>query len=470
MLPRGVSKALLSAALFLATSCSGDVPTGDSCRAAEVLSSEVRPIAGNVLGATVAVRVRSADSVGVRYGLAAGALDSLAPSTVVRSELTEWGVVPVLGLLPENDYVLRAIAYGHCTATDGPELQLKTGSLPVDLPSYRVSGTDPSPGFVVFNSGGYGVVIDNTGRIVWYHRLPAGGGLNFQAQPNGHFVARPPAPAGGLGTVIEIDPLGTIVRTVGCSDGFSPRFHDMLMAADGSYWTMCDETREMDLTSIGGRPDARVTGTVVQHLTARGEILFHWTPFDHFDITDIAPSERTRSDVNWTHGNSLDLDRDGNIIVSFRNLNEITKIDSRTGAVIWRMGGLANQFSFEGTPFPAFAGQHGVRVAGPGELLVLDNLGHPEESRAERYRYDETTRTARLVRSYMAGDGVVAQVGGTTQSLPGGRVLVTFGNGGRLMEYDAEGNVVWRIAGDAGYVFRAQRIPSLYHPGVGVSR
>jgi outer membrane protein assembly factor BamB len=467
MLRRGESKALLVAAALVAAACSDDTPTGESCRAAELVSSEVRPIGGNALGATVTMRLQSADSVAVRYGLSADALDSLAPAIVVRSE---WAVVPVLGLLPERDYIMRAIAYGNCATTESPELQLRTGSLPTDLPTYHVTGTGASPGFVVFNSGGYGVVMDNTGRVVWYHRLPAGGGLNFQAQPNGHFVARPPATADSPGTLIEIDPLGAVVRSVGCANGFSPRFHDMLMTADGSYWTMCDETRTMDLSGVGGRADARVTGTVIQHLSTTGMLLFQWSPFDHFAITDIAASERTRPDVNWTHGNALDFDQDGNIIVSFRNLNEITKIDGRSGAVIWRMGGLANQFTWEGTTSPAFVGQHGVRVTGPGELLVLDNLGHSDGSRAERYRYDEATRTVRLVQSYVAGEGVVAQVGGTTQSLPGGHVLVTFGNGGRLMEYDAEGRVVWRIAGDAGYVFRAQRIRSLYHPGVGVSR
>jgi hypothetical protein len=37
-------------------------------------------------------------------------------------------------------------------------------------------------------------------------------------------------------------------------------------------------------------------------------------------------------------------------------------------------------------------------------------------------------------------------------------------------EYDAAGNVVWRIEGEPGYVFRAQRIISLYQPGVGLPR
>jgi hypothetical protein len=43
---------------------------------------------------------------------------------------------------------------------------------------------------------------------------------------------------------------------------------------------------------------------------------------------------------------------------------------------------------------------------------------------------------------------------------------VSFGSAGGVEEYDAAGTVVWRLTGNPGYVFRAQRIRSLYHPGV----
>jgi hypothetical protein len=64
----------------------------------------------------------------------------------------------------------------------------------------------------------------------------------------------------------------------------------------------------------------------------------------------------------------------------------------------------------------------------------------------------------------------VAQLGGTTHHLPNGRTLVAFGNGDRVQEFDASGSIVWEIQGSAGYVFRAQRINSLYHPGEGLPR
>ena len=176
--------------------------------------------------------------------------------------------------------------------------------------------------------------------------------------------------------------------------------------------------------------------------------------------------------MNWTHGNALDLDAEGNLLVSFRSLSEITKIDTRTGEIRWRMGGSRNQFTFQNVTAPAFAGQHGLRVTGPRQFVLLDNLGDPAGSRVERYEYDEGPGglTVRLLAKVVPEATTVAQLGGSTQPLADGHTLVAYGNGGRVEEYDASGHVVWRIGGNPGYVFRAQRIRSLYRPGVGGPR
>src|SRR2546422_6647403 len=143
-------------------------------------------------------------------------------------------------------------------------------------------------------------------------------------------------------------------------------------------------------------------------------------PIYHFEITDLDPAALTGATVNWTHGNAIDIDRDGNLIVSFRSLDEITKIDGRTGAVIWRMGGRRNEFTFLDTPTPAFAHQHGARAYAPGALLLLDNLGDPAESRAEHYVVDDASHTARLAQSYGSIPAAVTQLGGRGHDLGGG--------------------------------------------------
>lgn len=468
MRPSGGRRAALAATLFAAAGGCGLAEGGPAdpspCRAPEILSSAVSANPDNVLSAVVTARVRLADSVALRFGPAGTALDSVTPTVVVVGDSV---LVPALGLLPDTPYTLQLVAYPECGTLIGATLGFMTGRLPPDLPSYTASGSDPSPGYVVIAAGMYGLVIDNTGRVVWYHRFPNGPGLNFQAQPTGRYVARPSPSVPTEPTLwVELDPLGSVTRTFGCARGLQPRFHDLLAEPNGSYWVMCDEARMLDLSSLGGVVNAQVLGTVIQHISESGTLLFEWDPFDHFAIEDLDPAERTGANVNWTHGNALDLDSDGNLLVSFRSLSEITKIDARTGAVRWRMGGRANQFTFQDTAEPAFLRQHGLRVSGGARFTLLDNLGEPGGSRAERYEYDEAQRTVRLTGLYGTGAGVTALVGGTTQTWSAGRVLVSFGSGGRVAEYDAAGNLMWRIEGSSGYVFRAQRIRSLYHPGV----
>jgi hypothetical protein len=435
-----------------------------------IAASAVVANSNNVLSATLSVRLLNADSVAVRFHVADSgtATDSATPAVKTTGESTS---IPVLGLLPARRYILRAVAFWAGGTVVGDSVELVTGMLPADLPQYAASGVDPSPGYVVFAAGMYGLVMDNTGRVVWYRRFPNGPGLSFAAQPNGRYVARPTTPdPTDVDSWVELDPLGNITRTLGCALGLQPRPHDLISELDGSYWVLCDEVRMMDLTAAGGIAEARVTGTAVQHLSSEGTLLFHWSPFDHFAITDGELADRTGASVNWTHGNALDLDVDGNLIVSFRNLGEITKIDAVSGAVIWRMGGRRNQFTFLDSPSPAFSGQHSVRASAPERLIILDNLGSPGESRAEDYTVDEAAHTARLAHSYSSQPAVITQIGGSVQSLPGGRTLVSFGTAGRVEEYDATGRVMWRIEGNAGYVFRAERIRSLYAPGVGSTR
>jgi hypothetical protein len=410
------------------------------------------------------------DSARVRYRVASGSTDSLTPAFRVTS--AEEDTIAVLGLLPETPYEMRLVVYGgEPSSVDSQVSQpqsFTTGPLPPDLPVYAAGGSMPLEGYVVFSAAPFGIIIDRTGRVVWYKRFPGAGGpsLNFMAQPTGTLVGR-------LSTedttdddpFVEIDPAGFELRRLRCAEERPLRFHDLLLLADGSYWIMCDESRTMDLTSVGGGAAVNVTGTTLQHVSQSGTLLFEWSAFDHFEITDADPTVYQALEVNWTHGNSFDFDTDGNILMAFRSLNEVTKIDAQTGEVIWRMGGVRNQFTFEGAPDPGFSRQHNVRAVGPGRLILLDNVGLGiAQSRYERYAVNADTRTATLEQSYASVPSVLTLIGGSVQAAGPDQYLVSFGTEGKVELFDASGVKLWGIDGDPGYVFRAQRIRSLYAP------
>src|SRR5205823_2522407 len=71
-----------------------------------ILASAVADNPSNVLSAVVTGRVRGADSVAVRYGVAGSALDSATPAVTLAVDSV---LVPVLGLLPDTRYLLRFV-------------------------------------------------------------------------------------------------------------------------------------------------------------------------------------------------------------------------------------------------------------------------------------------------------------------------------------------------------------------------
>jgi len=157
----------------------------------EILGARATAGTENVLSAIVTVELRNADSVAVRYSRAEVATLNQTPVQIHSPYQTE---VLLLGLEPEVTYRLEVLAWRGAEMLVRDIGSVTTRALPDDLPSYQASGDNPTPGFVAFAAGAYGLVIDNTGRVVWYHRFPNGPGLNFMGQPNGRYVARPATP------------------------------------------------------------------------------------------------------------------------------------------------------------------------------------------------------------------------------------------------------------------------------------
>ena len=322
-------------------------------------------------------------------------------------------------------------------------------------------GDDPAPGFLVLSAPDGPVILDNTGRVVWYLFAPDPVLSNFQAHDGGFYTLLGPstrAPHFRL-----LDELGRETGRAGCV-GRDTRFHAMRVRPTGDYYVLCDDRTTADLTALGGLPEVNLNWTVVQHVSRQGNLLWEWKSSEHFNVADVGQDLITGAkSINVTHGNAIAFDTDGNLLVSFRTLNEITKIDAVTGNVIWRLGGgLGNEFTFVADPKSSFERNHGVRVVAPNVIQLHDN-GDEAPSRLARYRINEAAMTAELVWEFIDSPTTYTAVGGSTDVLEDEGALVSFGRAGRVVETDAAGQRKWELTGiDGMYVFRAQRIPSLY--------
>src|SRR5262249_14689975 len=145
------------------------------------------------------------------------------------------------------------------------------------------------------------------------------------------------------------------------------------------------------------------------------------------------------------HPSSLAIAPDGNYVVSFQGMDEVTKIDATTGAVVWRLGGRHNQFTIADDPMKGFLGQHDVQLLANGNVLMLDDhfRGAPGPARAVEYRLDTQAMVAQLVWQYRPANPVISPIMGSAQRLPGGGTLVGFGAAARVDEVQADGTVLW---------------------------
>jgi hypothetical protein len=136
-----------------------------------------------------------------------------------------------------------------------------------------------------------------------------------------------------------------VVDSIQMTHGYETDQHDLQILSDNHYLLFGVENRIMNLTNYHyfgynhnqpGSANAIVSGVVIQEFDETKALVLEWKGHDHYLFDDVDPIWLSSpSKVDWTHANSVERDYDGNILISLRHFNEITKIDFQTGDIIW---------------------------------------------------------------------------------------------------------------------------------------
>lgn len=141
--------------------------------------------------------------------------------------------------------------------------------------------------------------------------------------------------------------------------------------------------------TLGYAFNNNIKGDKIIKLDSFGNVVWTWNIFDY-----SKPKEDSNID-EWGHANSLEVDDDGNILVSFRDFNQIWKIDGKKGDVLWKLG---KGGDFDINDEAVFYGQHSIDLINSEEILMFDN-GHAQFrsiSRVLSIKINEVERTATL--------------------------------------------------------------------------
>lgn len=245
-------------------------------------------------------------------------------------------------------------------------------------------------------------------------------------------------------------------------NGYETDFHELVVTSDGGAWLMSYDPQYVNMSEIvpGGLQTALVTGLVIQKISAQKNVVFQWRSWDHFQITDATHENLLVYNIDYVHGNAIEVDYDGNIMISSRHMDEITKINTTTGQIIWRLGGKQNQFTFINDTI-GFSHQHCIRRVSGENIILFDNGNYhsPPFSRAIEYTLDEVNKTAQKVWEFRRNPSIYAAAMGSVQRLSNGNTLIGWGSASKtLTEVKPNGTVVYELSLPSGQMsYRAFR-------------
>jgi hypothetical protein len=348
-----------------------------------------------------------------------------------------------------------------------PPMRTVLDTLPADFPLVQVLVNDnPTAGFLfmapIYRSTprfAYLTIRDGSMDPVYYRR-EVGSLSDFSLQPNGLLTYFNTV----TGCYYAMDNSYSIVDSFRCASGYPTDGHDLQVYKDGHAMLMSYNSRIVDMSRIvpGGNPAATVIGLVLQEQDENKNVVFEWSSWDHFSITDATHEDLTAATIDYVHANAFDRDTDGNILLSSRHLDEITKINRQTGAIMWRLGGRNNQFTFINDTL-GFSHQHDIRRLDNGNITLFDNgnFHSPPFSRAVEYRLDETRMTAELMWQFRNTPDIYAFATGNVQRLPGGNTLISWGTENIITEVRPDGSKAQELALSPQFSnYRALRFPS----------
>ncbi len=288
--------------------------------------------------------------------------------------------------------------------------------------------------------------------------MPAFASSDFILQPNGEMTY-----FGTNSLYYGIDSLGNIIHRYGATDGITTDGHELIVEKNGTYTLLGISLTSKNMSAFGGVDSATIQGGVIQTFDSSGHLIFEWRGVDHYNVQDdINPGDIKSSTIDFEHANSIDIDSEGNYLLSNRNLSEITKINGTTGDMMWRFGGNHNQFKLVGDTL-GISCQHYVRWLKNGDILLFDNgVYHPvPESRAVEYFLDTNTMTATRKWQYRHTPPLFAEVMGSAERLDNGNTFIGWGSEETVAatEVDSNGSVVYEMSLPGTISYRAIKYP-----------
>jgi hypothetical protein len=319
--------------------------------------------------------------------------------------------------------------------------------------------------------GAYGPLIYSPqGRLVWFDQLTGGTtaeDLNVQSyegRPALTFWRGKVLNLGfGQGEDVVLNNHYQVLARVTGGNGLRADLHEFQLAPNGVAYLTAYNPIRCDLSSMQGARNGSILDTAIQEIDMRtGLVRWEWHSLDHVAVRDSeVEASKNTTPWDWFHLNSIDVQPNGDLLISARNTWAAYELERGSGNVLWRLGG--SDSSFKLGPGAETAWQHDGRMLPDGTLTFFDDGSNPpvhHQSRGVRIVLDRARNEARLAAVYKNPHRLLSASQGNMQTLPDGDVLLGYGGVPEISEYAPNGALLFDAHLPYGMTFyRAFRYP-----------
>ena len=299
-------------------------------------------------------------------------------------------------------------------------------------------------------------ILDPHGNVVWFKAMRGNDFTTdfrvqtYQGNPVLTWWQGPIVGGEGRGFDVILNSSYQEIARVHAGNGMLADLHEFQITPWNTALITTEHPVIWNTSSIHGPKQQIVLDAVVQEIDIpTGLVLFQWDSLDHVPVsyTQLPLPTSSRLLFDYFHVNSIDVDLDGNLVISSRNTWSSYKLDHRTGRIIWILGG--RHSSFRMARGASFAFQHDVRVRAENDSVVtlFDDGGGPERvhphSRGLRLLLDTKRRVAKVAGQDQHVPALAADYEGNDQQLDDGHSFIGWGSQPYFTEFDSRGREVF---------------------------
>jgi hypothetical protein len=320
------------------------------------------------------------------------------------------------------------------------------------------------------------MIIEPAGGLVWFKALaPGTAATDLRVQ---EYLGKPvltwwqgdvSVHGFGLGEGIVADSAYAEIAHIRAGNGHQVDLHELQLTPQGTALITSYFPIMCKLSSVGGPSYGALTDSLMQEIDVRtGLVMYEWTSVDHVALGESYESFKSSSIADpWDffHLNSINVDRDGSLLISARNTWTLYDLSPATGAINWRLGG--KNSSFKGSTETRTAWQHDARELPDGTISLFDNGSSPRvhpQSRAIVLRLDPATGAVSLLTQLTHTPGLTVESEGNVQELGNGDWFLGWGQEPFFSELSPQGATLF----DAHLPVHSRSYRSFRYPWVGV--